>query len=376
MIGLSLATAASSLVSLAPTNSNPSTGLFHVGYLHEGGSGATTDDLVTYIDLNPNSAPFIRARGINDPIAVFDGSVIPTGINGTPTLLYTSVSYLPIQWTIKYTKDSETQSLAIARDRGRNFTKLRHGPVIPGPPFAVNVTGFRDPYVFQSPEFDQQLQSNEGTWYNIISGGVHASQKSGAPDRFISYLWLTENFYGALNFPTLQQNWSSSLLLPRELSVGYIENVADNALSREKGSWRIDSENSDAKTVTLATLQQTIAREPLAAMKANARAIITQSGGGISTTTPFENSPKSKYYVMSASISFPSSSRSNADLKAGFRILSGDHEHTDIYYQFSNESIIIIRSASSAALATTPGIDARNEVGKLGLFDISCNCYG
>jgi hypothetical protein len=58
------------------------TGLFHVGYLHEGASGATTADLVTYSDLNPNSEPFIRAGGVNDPVAVFDGSVIPRGING------------------------------------------------------------------------------------------------------------------------------------------------------------------------------------------------------------------------------------------------------------------------------------------------------
>jgi beta-fructofuranosidase len=61
---------------------DPTTGLFHVGYLHEGASGATTADLVTYADLNPNSEPFIKAGGVNDPVAVFDGSVIPRGING------------------------------------------------------------------------------------------------------------------------------------------------------------------------------------------------------------------------------------------------------------------------------------------------------
>lgn len=110
---------------------DPDTGLFHVGYLHEGASGATTEDLVTYTDLNPDSAPFIEAGGINDPIAVFDGSVIPSGINGTPTLLYTSVSFLPIQWTINYTIGSETQSFAVARAGGSNFTKLAQGPVIP-----------------------------------------------------------------------------------------------------------------------------------------------------------------------------------------------------------------------------------------------------
>jgi beta-fructofuranosidase len=480
---------------------SPETGLFHVGYLHAGGaSGATTSNLVTYNDVNPNSEPFIRAGGINDPIAVFDGSVIEKGINGTPTLLYTSVSYLPIQWTIKYTKGSETQSLAVARDGGSNFTKLGHGPVIPSPPFAVNITGFRDPFVFQSPVVDSLLKKEEGTWYTTISGGVQsegpsvflyahygdesdnfqtweylgqwwhedanttwaeegwagrwgynfevanvfaldeygmnangetfvtlgaewsydpivpqvsdvremlwaagkqtvvdgklkfeptmagrldagqsayaaagknvlatsqAGRGSGAPDRFISYLWLTGDFYGTLPFPKAQQNWTGSLLLPRELSVGYL-NVADNALSREKGAWRTDQEH-DNGTITIATLQQKIAREPLAAFKSNATRSIIQSGGRKSSSAAFDQSPASKHYMMSTSITFPSRADS---LKAGFEILSGTHERTRIYYQFSNESIIVDRSNSSAAASTTSGINTKNESGKFRLFDL------
>lgn len=479
---------------------DPETGLFHVGYLHEGASGATTKDLVTYSDLNADSAPFIRAGGINDPIAVFDGAVIERGINGTPTLLYTSVSYLPIQWTIKYTKGSETQSLAIARNGGRNFTKLNHGPVIPSPPFAVNVTGFRDPFVFQNQQFDGLLDKDAGTWYTIISGGVHdkgpsmflyahygdtedhfqtweylgewwhevanttwtesgwagrwgfnfevgnvlfldehgaspegevfvtlgaewsydpivpqvsdnremlwvagkqsiqngelkfeptmagrldagrsayaaagkdllttsqASQASGAPDRFITYLWLTGDFYGTLDFPKPQQNWTGSLLLPRELTVGYL-NVADNALAREIGAWRIE-QACDNGTITLATLQQKVAREPLAAFKNNATDVINQSGASRTSGVKFDRSPSSKHYMLSASITFPTRSE---DLKAGFEILSGAHEKTRVYYQFSNESIIVDRSNSSAAASTTNGINTENESGKLRLFDI------
>jgi beta-fructofuranosidase len=478
---------------------DPATGLFHVGYLHEGASGATTSNLITYTDLNPNSAPFIRAGGINDPIAVFDGSVIERGINGTPTLLYTSVSYLPIQWTIRYTKGSETQSLAIATDGGRNFSKLAHGPVIPSPPFAVNVTGFRDPFVFQNSQFDRMLNRTDSAWYTIISGGVHdkgpsvflyrqyksdpefqtweylgqwwheaanstwteagwagrwgfnfevgnmfaldgegynaegelfttlggewsyapivpqvsdnrdmiwaagtqrlvngelkfsptmagkldwgrsayaaagkhlpassqASKASGAPDRFITYLWLTGNFYGTLPFPTAQQNWTGSLLLPRELSVGHVT-VIDNALSREKGSWRTSCENSNG-TLTLATLHQVIAREPLAAFKSNATTIITQPGGTRSSSSAFEKSPQSNHYLLTATLTFPT--RTNTT-RAGFSILSGPHENTNIYYQFSNESLIIDRSNSSAAASTTPGINTDNESGKLRLFDV------
>ena len=481
---------------------DPETQLFHVGYLHDGSgaTGATTDDFITYTDVNPNSENFIRAGGKNDPVAVFDGAVIERGINGTPTLLYTSVSYLPIQWTVAYVKGSETQSLAVAKDGGSNFTKLEHGPVIPSPPFTYNVTGFRDPFVFHSPQIDSLLKKANGTTYTIISGGTHgdgpslflfahygdesdnfqtweyigewwhekanttwtetgwagrwgynfevgnffsldknghnpngeifttigaewsydpivpqvsdnremlwaagkqsivngtikfeptmagrldagrsayaaagkavlassqASQKSGAPDRFITYLWLTGDFYGTLNTPKPQQNWTGSLLLPRELSVGYLD-VVDNDLAREKSAWRVDVEH-DNGTVILATLHQQIAREPLAAFKANTSTVISQAGGSRSSGAAFDRSPESKHYLLSTSVTFPS--RSNAT-KAGFEILSGPQETTRIYYQFSNESLIIDRSNSSAAAATNDWVLTETESGKFRLFDI------
>ncbi|KAI0470052.1 glycoside hydrolase family 32 protein [Xylariaceae sp. FL0804] len=480
---------------------DPDTGLFHVGWLYNGNgtAGATTSDLVTYHDLNPDGAPFIVPGGLNDPVAVFDGSVIPRGINGTPTLLYSSVSYLPIHWTINYTRGSETQSLAVTTDGGRNFTKLEQGPVIPDPPFAVNVTAFRDPFVFQNDQLDEQLGSSVGTWYTVISGGVHgdgpsqflyrqydpefqyweylgqwwhetanttwgngdwagrwgfnfevgnvfgldetgystegdifatlgvewsaapvvsqvtefhnmlwaagnltiekgqpkftptmagfldwgassyaaagkelpassqASNESGAPDRFISYVWLTGDLFQTEDFPSAQQNWTGALLLPRELSVGKISNVVDNELSREVGSWRTVS--NDSGVVELATLKQEIAREPLAAM--TNRASFTVPGRTVSSAgaTPLDRSPDSKFFVMCASISFPQSAR-GSDLRAGFQILSSELESTTIYYQFSNESIIVDRSNTSAAAESTDGILSSNEAGRLRLFDV------
>lgn len=196
----------------------------------------------------------------------------------------------------------------------------------------------------------------------------NASTSSDAPDRFISYLWLTGDFYGTLtDFPTAQQNWTGSLLLPRELSVGKIANVVDNELSRETGSWRVSSNESGV--VELTTLKQVIAREPLEALLEGDAS--TEQGRNISTsgTTTFEAYPESKFFVLRASISFPQSAR-GSDLKAGFQILASENEATTIYYQFSNESIIIDRSRTSAAANTTSGIDSRNEAGKLRLFDI------
>ncbi|KAI0181145.1 glycoside hydrolase family 32 protein [Hypoxylon sp. FL1284] len=479
---------------------DPETGLFHVGWLHQGAAGATTDDLVTYRDVNPDGAPFIVAGGTNDRLSVFDGSVIPRGVDGKPTLLYTSVSYLPIQWTVNYTRGSETQSLAVSRDGGRGFAKLDQGPVIPSPPFALDVTGFRDPFVFQNARLDAELGSAPGTWYVVVSGGVHgdgpaqflyrlrdpdfqyweelgrwwrepanstwadggwagrwgfnfevsnlfslsedgydangdvfttlgaewsldpivpqvsdfremlwasgdvscengeirftpsmagkldwgksayaaagkelpatskASEKSGAPDRFISYVWLTGDFYGTLeDFPTNQQNWTGALLLPRELSVGKISNVVDNDPVRETASWKVTSSNSGI--VELATLRQEIAREAKAALTSSDSFV--EPGQTLSTpgVVSFQQQPQSKFHVITASLSFPQACR-GGNLRAGFQILSSAYESTPIYYQFSNESIVVDRSNTSAAAQTTSGIDSRNEAGKLRLFDL------
>jgi beta-fructofuranosidase len=53
-----------------------------------------------------------------------------------------------------------------------------------------------------------------------------------------------------------------------------------------------------------------------------------------------------------------------------FEMLSGTHESTRIYYQFSMESLIIDRSNSSAAANTTDGINTELETGKFRLFDV------
>ena len=82
----------------------------------------------------------------------------------------------------------------------------------------------------------------------------------------------------------------------------------------------------------------------------------------------FDESPKSKHWMMTASITFPSRSDS---LRAGFTILSGSQESTNIYYQFGNESLIIDRSNSSAAAQTTDGFLTEVETGKFRLFDVA-----
>ncbi|KAK5716551.1 hypothetical protein LTR15_009442 [Elasticomyces elasticus] len=459
---------------------DPTTGLFHVGYLHNGAAGATTEDLVRYIDVNDDPT-FIRSGGFNDPVAVFDGSVVPAR--------------------------SETQSLAVSYDGGKNFTKLNQGPSIPGPPFPVtNVTGFRDPFVFQSPELDQTAKSSNGTWYAVISGGVHGqgpsqflfrqhdaefrdfeylgewwheaansswgdgtwagrwgynfeignvftlnsegysedngseffttlgAEWSEAPiipevsqysqgklveplrppltlppiafrgiwayaaagkllpanssasrssnttsDRFISYLWLTNDNFGTSAFPIVQQGWNSALTTARELARGTISNVVDDELVNETASWRVVSRDKSAGIVELATLKQTIAREVRSAFVNNATTSFTEPGRNIwtsisnasATDLSFGQSPASKFFMLTTTIAFPTSARNSSDVRAGLRILSSEYESTLVYYQWSNESVIVDRSGSSAVAETTPGILTNNEAGKLRLFNIA-----
>lgn len=82
-------------ISVAGHYVDPSTGKFHVGYLYSteipprsGAAAATTDDFVTYVDIEPDDPRFIAPGGINDPLAVFDGTVIAPGYKGLPTFIY------------------------------------------------------------------------------------------------------------------------------------------------------------------------------------------------------------------------------------------------------------------------------------------------
>jgi len=492
---------------------DPSTGLFHQGYLYtpynqtvgNGAAGATTSDLVHWIDVNKPNPSFIKSGGINDPIAVFDGTVIPKGYQGLPTLIYTSVSFLPISWTLPYIPGSEAQSIAVSYDNGKNFTKLERGPVIASAPFGLDVTGWRDPYLFQNSQFDKVVNSSEGVWYASVSGGVHdvgpglflyrqydanftqweylgewwkeaanttwgdgtwagrwgfnfevgnvfglddrgydedgtlftligtegggygypggraqlwasgdlvstgnksepvsfdvkkagildwgkgsyaaaghflpssaeASKSSGAPDRFIAVQWLTQDFFGSNPYPIKQQGWDGQLTLPREYFRKAIYNIVNNEAVQEIASWRISSTNEADNTVDILTLGQVPAREVLQAIQASTPKTESDRtlNSSSSSTISFTSTVGSNNYLLSASLSFPSSARSS-DLKAGFKILSSQYESTTIYYQFSNESLIVDRSNSSAAAESSPGFDTINEAGKLRLWDIKTN---
>ncbi|KAL0067943.1 hypothetical protein AAF712_005112 [Marasmius tenuissimus] len=511
---------------------DPATGLFHVGYLYtttanetvpRGGASASTDDFVTYRDISSPDPRFIKPGGINDPIDVFDGTVIASGYQGKPTFIYTAISFFPLSWTVPYVPGSEAQAMAVSEDgSGQTFTKLERGPVIASAPFGLNVTGWRDPFSLQDSGFDKLLQSKENSWYLVVSGGEHdvgpaqflyrqydsdfmqweylgrlwresanttwgdgiwagrwgfnfevsnvfrigaegadlngslfslvgaeggkygggrtqlwaagdlnpptnetvsfnvtmagildwgasayaasgklvpssakASQSSGAPDRFIAWLWLTGDYNALL---TKAQGWDSMLLTPRELYVETISNIVDNDAVRETGSWRIANESSASGTVDVVTLGHKPVREAISAYKGKASNTFVEPdrmlNGKNSTVIPFSQAtPQSKHYILSASLSFPSEARDSPDLRAGFQILSSEQESTTIYYrqwpsplpclykyaaltanfhpEVSNELFVVDRSNSTAVAQTSDsGINTGNEAGKFRLWDI------
>lgn len=174
----------------------------------------------------------------------------------------------------------------------------------------------------------------------LLPASSKASQNSGTTvDRYLSYLWLTNDDYGQNNFPKAQQGWDGTLLTARELSKGTISNVVDNSLIDEKASWLIAARNESAGTVELTTLRQKIVREAYSAFTDNATEVHHQPARSVKSNSDFDFTPSSKFFVMRASIEFPTSARGNdSDVKAGFRILESDVESTSIYYRESIET--------------------------------------
>jgi len=168
----------------------------------------------------------------------------------------------------------------------------------------------------------------------ILPSSSKASKNSGTTvDRFLSYVWLTNDDYGQANFPKRQQGWDGTLLTARELSRGTIPNVVDNSLVHEKASWLVTSRNDSAGTVELTTLHQKVVREAYSAFTKNATNVLQQPSAKLKSSKDMEVSPDSKFFVLKATIEFPNTARNDSSVKAGFKILASEHESTSIYYR-------------------------------------------
>lgn len=156
---------------------DPSTKKYHLGFQwnpkgNDWGNvswgNATSYDLVSW---NRSAEPMLSPTTEYDHSGVFTGCLRATDIDGRSsgalTCIYTSVSHLPIHYTLPYVRGCETLSLAVSHDSGKTWQRLECNPILPSPPQNLEVTGWRDPFVgpWRRTEPDQQL-------YGFISGGI------------------------------------------------------------------------------------------------------------------------------------------------------------------------------------------------------------
>ena len=125
-------------------------GTYHMFYIHDPSFGGTqswghavSDDLVHWKHLPTALAPMPRG---SDKDGCWSGSTIIN--NGIPTIFYTGVS-------------PEVQCLATSNDEMIVWKKHPGNPVIGSRPSGLELTGFRDPYVWREGK----------TWYMLIGSG-------------------------------------------------------------------------------------------------------------------------------------------------------------------------------------------------------------
>lgn len=193
---------------------------------------AISKDLITWTDVNsfpslyPNEAPWQNnlTQGFgtttlmsdhHDPpeynfLGIWSGTAQPINItgedDGTLTAFYTSISRLPLSWDTTYPVGAESQSLAYSYDGGLTWEHYPNNPVISTPPEGWFITGFRDPFLFPSPEFDSILNYTDSHYYVIMGSGINQTGAR-APLYSAPQTNLTDwTFLGALWEPELNSS--------------------------------------------------------------------------------------------------------------------------------------------------------------------------
>ena len=130
---------------------------------------ARSKDLVTWIDCTPaiQNGPTYDCKG------VFSGSIVSRLIDGKRVLFlfYTSVSAVPIHWSLPYIEGCESQSVAVSTDFGNSWHRYEHNPLLSSPPHGNQTTGWRDPFVSRWETLSKLLGVDQDMNYMLLASG-------------------------------------------------------------------------------------------------------------------------------------------------------------------------------------------------------------
>ncbi|KAF4974839.1 hypothetical protein FZEAL_8300 [Fusarium zealandicum] len=166
-----------------------STGTYHLSYQWNPNSCDWGD--ITWGHLTSSDGVRWKHNG-DDPVlepsepyddkGIFTGCFHPTGLRGEEaqlTVVYSSITSLPIHWTLPYTRDCAGLAVATSTDGGKSWQKSEQNPILRGEPEGVEVTGFRDPFLSECPTLDK-IRGRKSL-YGFVSGGI----VKGGPTVFI-----------------------------------------------------------------------------------------------------------------------------------------------------------------------------------------------
>ncbi|KAK0122042.1 hypothetical protein ONS95_010306 [Cadophora gregata] len=130
---------------------------------------ARSKDMVTWEDCSPA----LRNGTTYDRLGVFSGSIVSRIVDGRRVLFlfYTSVSAVPIHWSLPYLDGCESQSVAFSTDYGNSWQRYEHNPLMTIPPKLEKTTGWRDPFVSKWEPMSQLLGVDSSTDYMLIASG-------------------------------------------------------------------------------------------------------------------------------------------------------------------------------------------------------------
>ncbi|KAL2061208.1 hypothetical protein VTL71DRAFT_7481 [Oculimacula yallundae] len=130
---------------------------------------ARSKDLVTWEDCSPA----LRNGSTYDRLGVFSGCIVSRIVDGRRVLFlfYTSVSAVPIHWSLPYLDGCESQSVAFSTDFGNTWQRYDNNPLITTPPKLARPTGWRDPFVSKWEPMSRLLGVDAATDYMMIASG-------------------------------------------------------------------------------------------------------------------------------------------------------------------------------------------------------------